>query len=269
MSKSNDSIQKIIIVSLALCVVCSVLVSAAVVLLKPVQIQNKTLNLKENILRAAGMLSSTPSKQEIEEKFAQITPRLIDLDTGEYVEPSAAGYASIDAFDQKKVSQNPQYSKTLDSSEDMASIKRREKFAKIYVVKEGDTISRVILPVRGYGLWSTLYGFLALKADADTVVGLGFYEHGETPGLGGEVDNPNWKAQWPGKEVYDDNGNAAVHLVKGGVNPASPDAKYSVDALSGASLTSRGVQNLLHYWLGAEGFKTYLDRLRSGEAGNV
>jgi len=268
-SKSNDSIQRVIGVSLALCVVCSVLVSAAVVLLKPVQIQNKTLNLKENILRAAGMLSSTPTKQEIEEKFSQVTPKLVDLDTGEYIEPSVAGYASIDAFDQKKVSQNPQYSRVLDSGEDIASIKRREKYAKIYIVKKDNQISRVILPVRGYGLWSTLYGYLALKSDADTVVGLGFYEHAETPGLGGEVDNPNWKAQWPGKEVYDDSGKAAVRLVKGGVNPDSSNAKYSVDALSGASLTSRGVQNLLQYWLSAEGFKTYLDRLRSGEAGNV
>ncbi|OZG73469.1 Na(+)-translocating NADH-quinone reductase subunit C [Hahella sp. CCB-MM4] len=269
MSKSNDSIQKIVTVALALCVVCSVIVSASVVILKPVQVQNKTLNLKENILRAAGMLSAAPTKQEIEEKFAQITPKLVDLDTGEYVEPSAAGFASMEAFDQKKVAQNPDTSRVLTSAEDQASIKRREKYAKVYIVTEGDEISRVILPVRGYGLWSTLYGFLALKGDADTVVGLGFYEHGETPGLGGEVDNPNWKAQWPGKEVYNENGEAVVRLVKGGVNPEAADAKYSVDALSGASLTSRGVQNLLQYWLGEEGFKTYLDRVRSGEAGNV
>ncbi|WP_020408768.1 Na(+)-translocating NADH-quinone reductase subunit C [Hahella ganghwensis] len=269
MSKSNDSIQKIITVALALCIVCSVIVSAAAVLLKPVQVQNRTLNLKENILRAAGMLSTSPTKQEIEEKFATITPKLVDLDTGMYVEPSAAGYSSIEAFDQQRVSQNPDYSKSLSSGEDIAGIKRREKYAKVYIVKDGADISRVIIPVRGYGLWSTLYGFLALKGDGDTVVGLGFYQHGETPGLGGEVDNPNWKGQWPGKEVYDEQGDPAVKLAKGGVNPSSPDAKYSVDALAGATLTSRGVENLMKYWLGEEGFKNYLDRVRSGEAGNV
>ncbi|AZZ93030.1 MULTISPECIES: Na(+)-translocating NADH-quinone reductase subunit C [unclassified Hahella] len=269
MSKSNDSIQKTVIVALALCIVCSIFVSASVVLLKPVQIQNKTLNLKENILRAAGMLSATPTKKEVEEKFAQITPKIVDLDTGLYVEPKDIGFESVDAFDQKKSAQNPKLSKVLDSSEDLASIKRRERYAKVYLVKENGALTRVILPVKGYGLWSTLYGFLALKADGDSVVGLGFYEHGETPGLGGEVDNPNWKAQWPGKEVYDDNFDVAVRLVKGGVNPSSSDAKYSVDALSGASLTSRGVENLLHYWLSESGFKTYLEKVRSGEAGNV
>ncbi|WLQ16893.1 Na(+)-translocating NADH-quinone reductase subunit C [Hahella aquimaris] len=269
MSKSNDSIQKTVIVALALCIVCSIFVSASVVLLKPIQVQNKTLNLKENILRAAGMLSATPSKKEVEEKFAQITPKIVDLDTGKYVEPKDIGFESVDAFDQKKSSQNPDLSKALSSGEDLAGIKRRERYAKVYLVKEGDKLTRVILPVKGYGLWSTLYGFLALKADGDSVVGLGFYEHGETPGLGGEVDNPNWKSQWPGKEVYDENFDVAVRLVKGGVNPSASDAKYSVDALSGASLTSRGVENLLHYWLSESGFKTYLERVRSGEAGNV
>lgn len=269
MSSSSESIGKVVTVALSLCIVCSVIVSASAVLLKPVQIKNKTLNLKENILRSAGMLTGPANKKEIEDMFATMTPKLVDLDTGEYVEPSVAGYASIDDFDQKKVSQNPSYSKTLTSSEDIAGIKRRERYAKIYLVREGDQLSRVILPVRGYGLWSTLYGFLAIKGDGNTVVGLGFYEHAETPGLGAEVDNPNWKAQWPGKEIFDDTGKPAVKLVKGGANPKSPTYKHSVDSLSGATLTARGVENLLRYWLGQSGFKNYLDRVKSGEANNV
>ena len=70
--------------------------------------------------------------------------------------------------------------------------------------------------MRGYGSWSTLYGFMAVKGDLDTVAGFGFYQHGETPGLGGEVDNPKWRGQWPGKELFDDNGKLAVQIVKGG-----------------------------------------------------
>lgn len=269
MSKSNDTIQKTIIVALALCIVCSIFVAGSAVLLKPVQFSNRMLNMKENILRAGGMVGAHPSKKEVEEAFTAVVPRIVDLETGQFVEPTEAGYSSIDAFDQKKVSQNPNTSKVLSSAEDMAGIKRRERFAKVYLVKGEDGIDKIILPVRGYGLWSTLYGFMALKGDGNTVIGLGFYEHAETPGLGGEVDNPLWKAKWPGKEVYDEKGDVAVALVKGGVLPESPTARYSVDSLAGASLTSRGVQNLLHYWMGQEGYKTFLNKLKSGEAGNV
>lgn len=269
MSKSNDTIQKTVIVALALCLVCSVIVSSAAVLLKPTQIVNRTLNVKENILRAAGMIDGKATKAVIEQTFSQITPVIVDLETGDVVEPSAAGFASMEAFDQKKVAQQPATSMSLTSAEDMAGIKRRERYAKVYLVKEGDAISRVILPVRGYGLWSTLYGFMALKGDANTVVGLGFYEHAETPGLGGEVDNPNWKGQWPDKLIYNDDGEVAVSLMKGGVDPESAKAKYSVDSLAGATLTSRGVENLLRYWLGEAGFKQFLTKLRAGEISNV
>jgi len=267
--KSTDSIRNVITVALSLCIVCSVLVSASAVFLKPVQVKNKTLNLKENILRSAGMLSGPATKEEIESLFTTLTPKIIDLETGEYVDPSAAGYASIDDFDQQKLKQNPEYSEALDSGEDIAGIKRRERYAKVFLVREEDQLSRVILPVRGYGLWSTLYGYIAVQGDGNTVVGLGFYEHAETPGLGDQVDDPEWIAQWPGKEIYGEDGDPAVRLVKGGVNPSAPTAKYSVDGFAGATLTARGVENLLVYWLGDSGFKSFLSRVESGEANNV
>jgi Na+-transporting NADH:ubiquinone oxidoreductase subunit C len=110
-----------------------------------------------------------------------------------------------------------------------------------------------------------LYGFVALESDANTIAGLGFYEHGETPGLGGEVDNPRWKALWEGKRAYRD-GQVAINVAKGAVNPQSSGANWQVDGLSGATLTSRGVSNLVQFWLGAEGFQPYLTNLRGGDA---
>ena len=129
---------------------------------------------------------------------------------------------------------------------------------------QGD-IDKIILPIRGYGLWSTLYGFIALEADGNTVAGLGFYEHGETPGLGGEVDNPRWKAVWPGKQVYRD-GEVAIALIKGAVDTSSANAPWQVDGLAGATLTARGVTNLVQFWLGENGFEPFLNNLKSGEA---
>jgi len=135
----------------------------------------------------------------------------------------------------------------------------------VYIAETADGKQVYCVPISGYGLWSTLYGFLALEADLNTVKGITFYEHGETPGLGGEVDNPRWKSQWPGKQVYRDD-EAAIALAKGAVDKQSPDAPWRVDGLSGATLTARGVTNLVQFWLGEQGFKPFLDNLKTGDA---
>ncbi len=253
---ANDSIQKTITVALALCVVCSLVVSTAAVMLKPAQEANKALDRKRNILAAAGLLEEGKS---VEEQFSQVTTKVVDLRTGKFsdeVNPAR--------YEQSKAAKDPERSLDLGPQEDIAKIGRRENYSLVYLVEKNGQLDKVILPIRGYGLWSTLYGFLALESDADTVAGLGFYEHGETPGLGGEVDNPRWKSQWPGKEVYKD-GEAALGLIKGTVNPDSPNAKYQVDGLAGATLTSTGVTNLMKFWLGEMGFQPFLENLKAGE----
>jgi Na+-transporting NADH:ubiquinone oxidoreductase subunit C len=253
---AKDSIKQTLIVAGALCVVCALVVSSAAVSLKPQQQANQVTDRKTNILAAAGLLQEGVS---IDEQFASVEVRVIDLRTGEFTDAvDASGY------DQIKAAKDPAMSTKLTAEEDTAKIFRREHFATVYLVKSGDALDKLILPVRGYGLWGTLYGFVALENDANTVAGLGFYDHKETPGLGGEVDNPNWKAQWPGKEIYA-NGKTAIQLVKGSVDPLSPMASNSVDGLSGATLTSRGVTNLLQFWMSDMGYKPFLEKLRNGE----
>ena len=255
---SNDSIKKTLIVAFSLCIVCSVIVSTAAVMLKPAQEVNKTLDRKRNILAAAGMLQEGES---IEEQFAQVTPRVVDLRTGNFtddVDPAS--------YDQRSAAKDPQASDRLTAEQDVAKISRREHYALVYLVEDDSgRVDKIILPIRGYGLWSTLYGFIALESDADTVAGLGFYEHAETPGLGGEVDNPRWKAFWPGKQVYRD-GEVEIGLIKGNVDPSSPNAPWQIDGLAGATLTARGVTNLVQFWLGENGFQPFLNNLKSGEA---
>lgn len=256
---SNDSIKKTIIVTLLLCIVCSVIVSAAAVLLRPAQVANKDLDFKRNILAAAGLLDSGQSVEAIFNE--RIVTKVVDLETGKYtdeVDPAS--------YDQRRASKDPSLSTNLSAEEDLAKISRRENFSVIYLVQENDQLDKIIIPVKGYGLWSTLYGFLALETDANTVVGLVFYEHAETPGLGGEVDNPNWRAKWVGKEVYDESGDVAISVIKGSVDAGSPQAIHQVDGLSGATLTGRGVHNMLHFWLGENGYKSFLANLKKGEA---
>jgi len=193
-SSSNESTQKTVTVALVLCLVCSIIVSAAAVILRPAQAVNEKANMQMNILQAAGLYDP---EQSIADQFQMVTTRLVNIETGEFVEGMDA-----ERYNQRKAAKDPSMNRELSGDEDIASIKRQAKIAKIYLIENGEQVEKIILPIHGYGLWSTLYGFMALEGDANTVAGLGFYEHAETPGLGGEVDNPNWKIQWTGKQVY-------------------------------------------------------------------
>lgn len=257
---NKDTMKQTFIVATVLCLVCAVVVSTAAVVLRPYQEQNRLADIRRNILSVAGMLEEGKSVQE---QFEQVTTRVVDLETGTYtdaIDPQT--YNELDAARDQQLSRN------LSDSEDLPRISRRENYARVYTVEnEQGQLGTIILPVRGYGLWGTLYGFLALEADSYEVIGLGFYEHKETPGLGGEVDNPRWKEQWEGKQIYGDAvGEIDLRVVKGEVNPEDPNSQYRVQGLSGATLTSRGVQRMLEFWMGELGYAKFLRNLRAGEA---
>jgi Na+-transporting NADH:ubiquinone oxidoreductase subunit C len=268
MSARKETIGRTLLVALVLCIVCSVVVSGAAVLLKPVQTGNKLLDRKKNILAAAGMLDGGKAgAAEIEREFSRFAVRMVDLDSGEYLSAEQLARPEFDPrrYDPVKAAKDPALSAALPAGKDIAGIKRREQVAQVYLLEEESGISRIVLPIRGYGLWSTLYGFLVLEGDANTVIGLAYYDQKETPGLGGEVDNPKWKALWPGKKMFDEHGRVALDIVKGSVDAHAPAAQHQVDGLSGATLTSNGVEYMLHFWLGEQGFGPYLARIRGGQ----
>lgn len=257
-NNKKESTVRTLLVALVVSLVASVFVAGSAIYLKPVQQENSLLDKQRSILSIAGVGGADLSSREVQELFARrIRASVIDLVTGEE-QPDLDPIA----YDPLKAAKDPKTSIELSHEEDISSIKRREQFATIYWVENEGVIEALVLPVRGYGLWSTLYGFLAMKPDLNTVVGLGFYQHGETPGMGGEVDNPRWKALWPGKTLFDEAGQPVIQIIKGGVNPSNPAAGHQVDALSGATLTSRGVNRLLLFWLGDLGFGPYLAKLR-------
>ncbi len=258
MSK-KESTSRTLLVALAVSLVSSVFVAGAAVSLKPVQIENRQLDKQRSILSIAGLGEGRLSAREVKDLFAsRISAKVVDLQTGEFTDAHDPAL-----FDPLKAARDPSLSDALPGDQDIAMIKRRERYTTVYMVEKDGALDTLILPIRGYGLWSTLHGFMAVKGDLNTVVGMGFYQHAETPGLGGEVDNPNWKAQWPGKVLFDDAGKPVIRIVKGGVDPASPDAKHQVDALAGATLTSNGVDRLIQFWLGEQGFGPLLAKLRT------
>jgi Na+-transporting NADH:ubiquinone oxidoreductase subunit C len=274
LAMGNDSLEKTIAIAVALCLVCSVLVSFGAVALKPLQVYNKNLDMKKNILDVAGLMEEGT---DIDAAFAErIEAKIVDMETGEYVDN-----VNADEYDQRKATKDPKQSVAIPKEKDIAHIRAKAKLGKVFLVKEGDQIKSIILPVSGYGLWSTLYGFLSLDADGQTVQSINFYDQAETPGLGGEVVNPKWRALWKGKKVYAESdqpamdkgsieeadvGEPALALIKGTVDVEKPGSQYQVDGLAGATLTSTGVTNLVRYWMGKEGFARYLSKVRVKEA---
>jgi Na+-transporting NADH:ubiquinone oxidoreductase subunit C len=241
----------------AVCLACSVVVSVSAVGLRDRQSANKILDRQKKVLTVAGLIEEGESVDpaRVEELFGQnIETRVVELATGSY-DPDVDALA----YDQQKALKDPDLSRAAPAND--AGIQRLPIDALVYLVRSGDQISKVILPIEGKGLWSTLYGFLALAPDTTTIEGIIFYEHGETPGLGGEVDNPSWKALWVGREAFDDQWEPAIEVVKGTAGPVEDDP-YRVDGLSGATITARGVSQLVRFWLGDEGYGPYLERFR-------
>ncbi len=265
-AEKHESVARVFTVALLVCLVCAVLVASAVVLLRPAQEINRKLDVQTNILASAGLYQPGVDVAAV---FAQrIEVKLVDLRNAQFIDPVSVGITNLDAWDQRAATKDPKQSTAIPPAEDIAAIKRKSFYAKVYLIKsETGQLEKIVLPVSGYGLWSTMYGYLVLSSDLDTVVGLTFTEHAETPGLGGEIDNPKWKAQWPGKKIYDDDGKVVAGLKKGGVDPANEfERTHMVDGLAGATLTSNGVDHLVHYWLGEHGFGPFLKNLKRGGA---
>jgi len=251
---SQDSTAKVLGVAFLLCLVCAVLVSAAAVGMSDRQERNKVEEKRKNILLAAGLYEAG---RPIEEQFGKIHPRIVDLQTGAFTDAFNAA-----TFDSRAAARAAETRHPIPAERDLAAIKARSRYMDVYLVMDDGRLQQVILPVHGKGLWSTMYGFVALADDLNTINGFAFYEHGETPGLGGEIDNPAWKAQWPGKKIYDESGQPRIEVLKGAVDQTSANADYQVDGLAGATLTARGVGNLLRYWLGDDGYRTFLETLQ-------
>lgn len=246
-------------ITLVMCLVCSVVVTAAAVLLRPWQEENRERDRQQNILAIAGLYQPGLDVPTVFDE--RVSPLLVDLKTGRFSEAFDPA-----RFDPLAAARDPALSQALSKAEDPASIRRRERHSVVYRVEKPDASLVWVLPVRGYGLWSTMYGFVALESDLQTVAGFGFYEQGETAGLGGEVDNPAWKAQWPGKQLLDEDGNLALQVIKGHADPAGPAFRQQVDGVAGATLTMNGVNHLLRFWLGEQGFGPFLKNLKRGEA---
>lgn len=253
MSKKGNETLKTLTVAGLLCLVCSVVVSSIVVALRPQQAINADLDMKKNILMSAGMLEAGADVNAV---FGTLETMIFDLENGEVV-------TDIDAkeYDQVAAAKMPEFMVDIPSDKDIAKLGVRSKYAKAYVRRdESGSIDTLILGHWGKGLWSTMYGFIALSSDLNTIKGFAYYAQGETPGLGGEVDNPKWKSQWIGKKLFNDDGEVAFKVAK-----SQGVGEFQVDGLSGATITAVGVSTSMKYWFGDHGYAKVIENLKAGE----
>ena len=266
----RDSYSGTLLVAFILCIACSLIVSAAAVGLRPFQETNEQQDMQKNILDAAGLAigeygrpASELSGEKFKELYGWVNERLVNLEDG-------SDNTTLDASTWKLKEQidGADTSEPIVSGEFSCGEDKRPKAMKVYFIQQPGSakIDLVVLPIYGKGLWGTLYGFLALKSDLETIQGITFYQHKETPGLGGEVDNPSWKQQWQGRKLYDEDGKPKAYVFKG---PAPHSDPYAVDGLSGATITSRGVTNLVRYWASENGYGPFLKKLKAEIKGSA
>jgi len=256
-----NSTRYTIVFAAIVCVVCAALVSVTAVSLQPRQAANARLYMEKNVLVAAGLVQhgQSVSRSEVEAFFERdIKARLLFLETGELVPEG-----KIDArnYDQRAARNDAATSRAAPTN--TAGVRRLPEYGAVYLVVKDGQVDQLVIPIEGLGMWGTMYGFLSLAPDGTTVRGLTYYEHKETPGLGGEISDPKWLALWKGRKSYDELDKPAITVIKGAAGPPDKDPLH-VDGMSGATVTSNAVTRLTQFWLGTDGYGPFLRKVREG-----
>jgi len=256
---SRDSPIRALLTVMVTAVVCSFLVSASVVLLRPIQLNNKLLQRSGNVLALTGLLAADGVIEDdaMLELFKGLDARVVNIDEAEL----DSGFDPY-TFDGRSAAADPELSVAVPSGDDLASLGRRSRYETVYLVWRKGELERVVLPIRGAGMWSMLYGYISLESDFNTIAGVMFYEQNETPGLGDQIAKPHWQEKWVGKKLYEDTDEVLFHVAEGPVAAGASGADYQVDALTGATITANAVTALVRYWFGPHGYGPLLRRLR-------
>ena len=257
---NKDSPAKALLVVLSVALVCSLLVSITVVTLRPVQYRNQLIEQSRKIMDLTGLIEPGEilSEAAMKEAVGQLDMRLLDIDQGKF-----SSVMDPADFDPRAARSDPELSVAIPDSDDLAGLGRRESFAVIYLIWQGANVDRIILPVYGQGMWSTLYGYIALEADLNTIAAMTFYEQAETAGLGDQVQSREWLGKWRGRKIYSDAGSVRFRVASSVVAPDSPEASYEVDVMTGATITGDAVTRLIRYWFGPQGYAPFIESLKA------
>lgn len=253
---NNESPIKALLVVTVTALVCSVLVTVAAVTLQPIQKAYQHLERNRTIVEISGLSQNVKqlSDKEVVNLFQSIEARIIDLDSGTF-----NTNFNPDTFDSWQVDDNPELSIVIPTEQDLAKLGHRSRFVTIYLVNDSDTLNRMILPIKGQGMWSMIYGFIAIEKDLNSIVDISFYQQKETAGIGDKILHPDWQASWKKRKLYDD--HDALQLGSGSSQTAQLSV-HQIDAISGATVTVDAVKNMVRYWFGTHGYARFLHAYR-------
>lgn len=266
---NKESYSKVILFVLVVSFISSVVVSSIAVYLKPMQVRNVKLDLKKNILKAAGFsVDSGYSKDvdsmsvnEIESLYSKyIKPVVVDIKNGDINE--SLDYKS---YDQDKASRTK--GNFFIAPPNGARVMRVPNNMIVYFRLDNQGgIAGYIFSMSGAGLWSNMKAFVSLGVDFNTINSLVYYEQKETAGLGAEVENPKWLKLWKNKKIFNSDRQVSITVTK---DPSSAQTPYGVDALSGATLTGNGVTESFKFWFGPSGYGKFINKFSSSRSSNI
>ena len=250
---NNDSPIKALLVVTATALVCSILVTVAAVTLQPIQKAYQNLERNRAIVVISGLTHNVKqlSDREIVNLFQAIEAKIVDLDLGRF----DTNY-NPDTFDTWQSANIPELSIAIPIEQDLAKLGRRSRLITLYLVNESDKLKRIILPIHGQGMWSKIYGFIALEPDLNTIADITFYQQKETAGIGDKILSPDWQASWKGRKIYDE--NHIMQLGSGSIKTAQTSV-HQIDTITGATVTVDSVKNLVRYWFGTHGYARFLN----------
>ena len=236
--KTNSNIYQVVYAAVMVLVVGTVL-AFIYMALKPQQDENIANDKRKQILAAVGINATDADVKQQFEQFI-VGERLVDTEGN--VTDSAAGCA----FDVE-----------MKSNVKLPDVERK---LPVYVCKLADGSAKYLLPVYGAGLWGPIWGYVSVNSDGSTIFGTNFSHESETPGLGARIEEESFRATFQNKQLYKDGEYKGVEVVKKGQKPTTDGADY-VDAISGATITSRGVSDMLQNCLGY--YQGFFKRLSS------
>jgi Na+-transporting NADH:ubiquinone oxidoreductase subunit C len=249
-----------LLILLTVALICSVLVSVSAVMLRPIQLQNELIQRYRNIVALTGLVpvGEQLGDEDILSAVNDLDVRVVNLNTGRF-EPDM----DPELVNARAALNDPEASVAIPAGVDAARLGRRAVHEVVYLVWEADRLDRIILPISGQGMWSTLYGFLALEGDLNTIAAVTFYEQTETAGLGDQIQNPDWNARWIGRRLYGIGGDVRFRIASSMVDDNSAAAAHEVDGISGATVTADAVTALVRFWFAEEGFLPFITHLDS------
>ena len=258
----NKDALRSLSVLVGVAVVCSILVSLSTTTLRPIRERNEALQRYRNVVSLTGLVEAGADDEQVLEVVEQLDARVVELNTGAFADD-----LDPDDINARSAASDESRSTQIPPNADLARLGRRSNHEVLYLVWDDGALSRVIFPISGQGMWSTLYGFIALESDLNTIADGSFYEQTETAGLGDQIEDPTWQAQWRGRKIFGETGDVQFRVSGGVVSPSSAAAAFEVDGLTGATITGAGVTNLVRYWFGPHGYGPFLAQLAEGTSG--